>query len=169
MYKNNVFLSLLIFQKFEIDNRAKDQVIAKLKHEKELWFDEKIDLENKLQISIMELKSAKEQIQDQKIKADLATDELEIFKKKWKERDQSQQNSSKSNQKEIHDLQHQLQRKSEELESLSIKHANLLISTKESENLPDVNSEVASELAVVKQELKRYDKSFLVFRYLINI
>ena len=162
MYKNNVFFSLLIFQKFEIDNRAKDQVIAKLKNEKEEWFDEKIDLENKLQISIMELKSAKEQIQDQKIKADLATDELEIFKKKWKERDQSQQNSSKTNQKEIQDLQHQLQRKSEDLESLSIKHANLLISTKESENLPDVNSEVASELAVVKQELKRYDNFFSI-------
>ena len=152
-----MYFFLLNFQKFEIDNRAKDQVIAKLKHEKEEWFDEKIDLENKLQISIMELKSAKEQIQDQKIKADLATDELEIFKKKWKERDQSQQTSSKTNQKEIQDLQQQLQRKSEDLESLSIKHANLLISTKESENLPDVNSEVASELAVVKQELKRYD------------
>ena len=128
-----------------------------MKHDKEEWFDEKIDLENKLQISIMELKSAKEQIQDQKIKADLATDELEIFKKKWKERDQTQQNSSQNNQKEIQDLQNKLQRKSEDLESLSIKHANLLISTKElSENLlPDVNSEVAGELAVVKQELKR--------------
>ena len=128
-----------------------------MKHDKEEWFDEKIDLENKLQISIMELKSAKEQIEDQKIKADLATDELEIFKKKWKERDQTQQNSSQNNQKEIQDLQNKLQRKSEDLESLSIKHANLLISTKElSENLlPDVNSEVAGELAVVKQELKR--------------
>ena len=64
---------------------------------------------------------------------------------------------SQNNQKEIQDLQNKLQRKSEDLESLSIKHANLLISTKElSENLlPDVNSEVAGELAVVKQELKR--------------
>ena len=52
-------------------------------------------------------------------------------------------------------MQHKLQRKSEDLESLSIKHANLLLSTKESENLPDVNSEVVGELAVVKQELKR--------------
>ena len=92
-----MYFFLLNFQKFEIDNRAKDQVIAKLKHEKEEWFDEKIDLENKLQISIMELKSAKEQIQDQKIKADLATDELEIFKKKWKERNLlNLQNSSEN-------------------------------------------------------------------------
>ena len=75
-------------------------------------------------------------------------DELSIFKKKWQEREQSQQNASHSSQQIIKDLQNQLQRKNEDLESISIKHANLLISTNVSKELPIMNSEVANELAI---------------------
>ena len=143
----------------------KDQNIERLENEKKDLANEKRTLELQFHQTRLELTALKETFQDQKIKADLATDELNIFKKKWQERELCQQNSFDSSQQIINDLQHQLQRKTEDLESMSIKHANLLISmkeTKENESYHqkriqdlEVNSEVASELAIVKQELKR--------------
>ena len=110
---------------------SKDQNIERLENEKQDLANEKRTLELQFHQTRLELTALKETFQDQKIKADLATDELNIFKKKWQERELCQQNSFDSSQQIINDLQHQLQRKTEDLESMSIKHANLLISMKE--------------------------------------
>ena len=132
--------------------KEKEQKLNLLQQEKYTWIDEKLSKESEIQTLSKQVSNLKEDLQDQKIKADLATDELSIFKKKLQGRDLSQQNS---NQETIKDLQQKLQRKTEDLESLSLKHANLLISVKESKELPVVNKEVAHELSVMKQELKR--------------
>ena len=132
--------------------KEKDQRLDLLQKEKCAWIEENLSKDSEIQTLSKKVSSLKEELQDQKIKADLAIDELSIFKKKLQGRDLSQQNS---NQETIKDLQQKLQRKTEDLESLSLKHANLLISMKESKELPVVNNEVAHELSVMKQELKR--------------
>ena len=132
--------------------KEKEQKLNFLQKEKYTWIDEKLSKESEIQTLFKQVSNLKEDLQDQKIKADLATDELSIFKKKLQGRDLSQDSS---NQETIKDLQQKLLRKTQDLESLSLKHANLLISMKESKELPVVNNEVAHELSVMKTELKR--------------